>query len=148
MNPHNGYDVADLSVGQSAEISKTITEADIVLFSGVSTDANVLHIDEEYARTTPFGGRIAHGMLVGSLISAVLGNRLPGAGWIYLNQTLAFKAPVRPGDTVKAKITVREIIPAKGRIVLDAICTVAGKTVIAGESVMMHGDYVKRKSPA
>jgi 3-hydroxybutyryl-CoA dehydratase len=148
MNPHNGYDVADLSVGQSAEISKTITEADIVLFSGVSTDANVLHIDEEYARTTPFGGRIAHGMLVGSLISAVLGNRLPGAGWIYLNQTLTFKAPVRPGDTVKAKITVKEIIPAKGRIVLDAVCTVAGKTVIVGESVMMHGDYIKRKSPA
>lgn len=148
MNPQNGYDIGDLSIGQSAELSKTITEADIILFSGVSTDANALHIDEEYARGTLFGGRVAHGMLVGSLISGVLGNRLPGAGWIYLNQTLAFQAPVRPGDTVKAKITIKEIISGKGRIVLDTVCTVAGKTVIAGEAVMVHGDYVKRKIPA
>lgn len=143
MNPYNGYDLDELVIGQRATLSKTITEADIVLFSGVSTDANVLHLDADYARDTPFGGRIAHGMLVASLISAVIGNRMPGAGWIYLGQTLNFKAPVYPGDTVIAAVEIKEIIAAKGRIVLDTRCTVADRVVIAGEAVLMHGAYVK-----
>lgn len=143
MNRYHGHALGDLVVGQRDALSKTITEADIVLFSGVSTDANVLHLDADYARGTPFGGRIAHGMLVASLISAVLGNRLPGAGWIYLGQTLNFKAPVRPGDTVTATVEISEIVAAKGRIVLDTRCTVADRVVIDGEAVMMHGAYVK-----
>jgi 3-hydroxybutyryl-CoA dehydratase len=90
MNPQNGYDIEDISVGMSAEIAKTITDADIVLFGGISLDSNAVHMDEEFGKTTMFGGRIAHGMLSASLISAVLGNRLPGAGVIYMSQSLRF----------------------------------------------------------
>ena len=77
MNPQNGYDIEDISVGMSAEIAKTITDADIVLFGGISLDSNAVHMDEEFGKTTMFGGRIAHGMLSASLISAVVGNRVP-----------------------------------------------------------------------
>jgi 3-hydroxybutyryl-CoA dehydratase len=121
----------------SASMAKTVTEADIILFSGVSTDVNPAHIDEEYAKTTMFGGRIAHGMLSASFISAVLGNQMPGNGCIYVSQSLKFKAPVRPGDTVKATVTVKEVNVAKNRVILDTVCTVAGKTVIEGECMMM-----------
>ncbi|MDR0672697.1 MAG: MaoC family dehydratase [Zoogloeaceae bacterium] len=137
MNAQNGYNIEDLVVGQSASVSKTITDADIVLFSGVSTDTNAVHLNEEFAKTTPFGGRIAHGILSAGLISAVLGNRLPGPGTIYLGQTLKFKAPVRPGDTVTATATVKEIIVEKKRAVLETVCTVGGKPVIEGEATMM-----------
>ncbi|MDR3158682.1 MAG: MaoC family dehydratase [Zoogloeaceae bacterium] len=137
MNAQNGYNIEDLAVGQSASVSKTITDADIVLFSGVSTDTNAVHLNEEFAKTTMFGGRIAHGMLSAGLISAVLGNRLPGPGTIYLGQTLKFKAPVRPGDTVTATATVKEIIVEKKRAVLETVCTVNGKPVIEGEATML-----------
>jgi len=145
MNPQHGYDLEDLSPGMSAELAKTITDADIVLFAGVTTDTNAIHLDEEYAKTTPFGGRIAHGMLSAGLISAVLGSRLPGPGCIYLSQTLKFKAPVRAGDTVHAKATVKEILPEKGRVLLDTICTVNGKAVIEGEALMMPTSRAKRE---
>jgi len=131
------YHIDQLHPGMSASMAKTVTEADIILFSGVSTDVNPAHIDEEYAKTTMFGGRIAHGMLSASFISAVLGNQLPGNGCIYVSQTLKFKAPVRPGDTVKATVTVKEVNVAKNRVILDTVCTVAGKTVIEGECMMM-----------
>jgi 3-hydroxybutyryl-CoA dehydratase len=131
------YHIDQLHPGMSASMAKTVTEADIILFSGVSTDVNPAHIDEEYAKTTMFGGRIAHGMLSASFISAVLGNQLPGNGCIYVSQSLKFKAPVRPGDTVKATVTVKEVNVAKNRVILDTVCTVAGKTVIEGECMMM-----------
>lgn len=131
------YHIDQLQPGMSASMAKTVTEADIILFAGVSTDVNPAHIDEEYAKTTMFGGRIAHGMLSASFISAVLGNQMPGNGCIYLSQTLKFKAPVRPGDTVRATVTVKEVNVAKNRVTLDTVCTVAGKTVIEGECVMM-----------
>jgi 3-hydroxybutyryl-CoA dehydratase len=131
------YHIDQLHPGMSASMAKTVTEADIILFSGVSTDVNPAHIDEEYAKTTMFGGRIAHGMLSASFISAVLGNQMPGNGCIYVSQSLKFKAPVRPGDTVKATVTVKEVNVAKNRVILDTICTVAGKTVIEGECMMM-----------
>ncbi len=131
------YHIDQLQPGMSASTSKTVTEADIILFAGISTDVNPAHLDEEYAKTTMFGGRIAHGMLSAGFISAVLANKLPGAGTIYLSQTLKFKAPVRPGDTVTATVTVREVNVAKNRVVLDTVCTVAGKTVIEGECQMM-----------
>lgn len=145
MNPQNGYDIEDLSPGMSAKLAKTITDADIVLFAGVTTDTNAIHLDEEYAKTTPFGGRIAHGMLSAGLISAVLGSRLPGPGTIYISQTLKFRAPVRPGDTLHAIVTVKEILAEKGRVLLDTVCTVNGKTVLEGEALMMPTSRAKRE---
>jgi 3-hydroxybutyryl-CoA dehydratase len=144
MNPQNGYDIEDIAVGMSANLGKTITEADILLFSAVSTDTNAVHLDEEYGKTTMFGGRIAHGMLSASLLSAVLGTRLPGPGVIYLGQSLRFKAPVRIGDTVQARVTVKEVIAEKCRVVLDTVCTVAGKVVIEGEATVMATSRAKR----
>ncbi|NJD36070.1 MAG: MaoC family dehydratase [Betaproteobacteria bacterium] len=146
MNPRNGYDVEDLAIGMSAETTKTITDADIVLFAGVSTDFNAVHMDEEYARTTPFGGRIAHGMLSASLLSAVLGNQLPGPGVVYLGQSLRFRAPVRPGDTVHARVTVKEVIAEKCRVVLDTVCTVSDKVVIDGEATVLATSRAKREA--
>jgi len=131
------YHIQDLKPGMSASIAKTVTEADIVLFAGISTDVNPAHLDEEYSKTTMFGGRIAHGMLSAGFISAVLANHLPGPGTIYLSQTLKFKAPVRPGDTVKATVTVKEVFVEKNRVTLETVCTVAGKVVIEGEALMM-----------
>ena len=131
------YHIDQLQPGMSACTSKTVTEADIILFAGISTDVNPAHIDEEHAKATMCGGRIAHGMLSAGFISAVLANKLPGPGTIYLSQTLKFKAPVRPGDTVTATVTVREVNVPKNRVVLDTVCTVAGKVVIEGECQMM-----------
>lgn len=136
MNSLGGYNIEDLQVGMSASIGKTVTEADIVMFAGVSTDTNPLHLNDEWAKTTQFGGRIAHGMLSASFISAVLGNKLPGPGTVYLAQTLKFKAPVHIGDTVTATVTVRELTVDRRRCVLDTVCTVNGKPVIEGESNM------------
>jgi 3-hydroxybutyryl-CoA dehydratase len=136
MNKVGGYNIEDLQPGMSASVSKTVTEADIIMFAGVSTDINPAHLDEDYAKGTQFGGRIAHGMLSASFISAVLANKLPGAGTIYLGQTLKFKAPVRIGDTVTATVTVKEVVVAKKRCILEAVCAVNGKTVIEGESTM------------
>ena len=144
MNDHNGYDIEDLQVGMTASYGKTITEADIVLFAGVSGDINAMHLNEEYAKTTPFGGRIAHGFLTGSLISAVIGNRLPGPGTIYLAQNMRFKAPVRAGDTVEATVTVQSVDVAKARVVLQTVCSVAGKVVIDGEATVMTSSKARR----
>lgn len=146
MNPQNGFDVEDITVGMSAEIAKTITDADIVLFSGVSMDSNAVHMDEEFGRSTPFGGRIAHGMLSASLLSSVLGNRLPGPGTVYMSQSLRFRAPVRPGDTVHARVTVKEVIAEKCRVVLDTVCTVGDKVVIDGEAMVMATSRAKREA--
>ena len=131
------YHIDELHPGMSASTSKTVTEADIILFAGISTDVNPAHLDEEYSKTTMFGGRIAHGMLSAGFISATLANKLPGPGTIYLSQTLKFKAPVRPGDTVTATVTIKEVIPEKRRVLLDTVCTVDGKVVIEGEATAM-----------
>ena len=148
MNDLNGYDIEDLHVGMSATFSKTITEADIVLFAGVSGDSNAIHINEEYAATTAFKGRIAHGMLSASVISAAVANRLPGPGAIYLNQQLNFLAPVRPGDTVHATVTVREVVADRGRVVLDTTCSVKGNKVIDGEALVKVDSSVRRAAKA
>jgi len=144
MNPLNGYDIEDLQLGMSATFSKTITEADIVLFAGVSGDNNAIHTNEEFARTTQFGGRIAHGFLTASVISAVVANRLPGPGTIYLGQQMRFKAPVKPGDTVHATVTVKSIDLAKARAELETICRVGGKIVIEGEALVMTSSAARR----
>ena len=135
--------IDELQPGMSATIGKTITDADIVMFAGVSTDINAVHLDEEFGKSTAFGGRIAHGMLSASFISAALGAHLPGPGTIYLGQTLKFKAPVRPGDTVKTTVTVKEVVAEKKRVVLETVCTVKGKPVIEGEATMMATSRAK-----
>lgn len=129
--------VEDLAPGMTASISKTITEADIILYSGVSTDVNPLHLDEDYASETIFKGRVAHGMLSASLISAVLANKLPGPGTIYMGQNMRFRAPVRPEDTVTARVTIKEVQLDKKRVILDTTCTVRGNVVIEGEATVM-----------
>lgn len=144
MNDLNGYDIEDLAVGMSATFSKTITEADIVLFAGVSGDTNAIHVNEEYAATTPFKGRIAHGFLSASVISAAVANRLPGPGAIYMDQRLKFLAPVRPGDTVHATVRVRELTPERGRVVLETTCSVRGAVVIDGEALVKVGSSARR----
>jgi 3-hydroxybutyryl-CoA dehydratase len=133
----DGLHFEDLKLGQTASFAKTITEADILLFAGVSGDTNPVHIDAEAAARTPFKERIAHGMLSASLISTVLGTRLPGPGTIYLSQTLKFRAPVRIGTTVTATAEVTALDAEKKRATLKTLCTVEGKPVIEGEAVVM-----------
>jgi 3-hydroxybutyryl-CoA dehydratase len=127
----------DLSVGQTASFAKTITEADVLLFSAVSGDTNPVHINAEYAATTPFKERVAHGMLSASLISTVLGTKLPGPGCVYIDQSLRFRAPVRIGSTVTAEVTVKSLDARRKWVTLDTVCTVGGKKVISGEAVMI-----------
>ncbi len=132
-----GLFLEDLSVGQSAQLVRAVTEADIVAFAAVTGDTNPVHLDADYAATTSFGERIAHGMLSAGHISAVLGTVLPGPGAVYLSQTLAFKRPVKIGAEVTAKVTVTAIDEAKGRVTLATVCQVNGKTVVDGEAVVL-----------
>jgi 3-hydroxybutyryl-CoA dehydratase len=148
MNDQNGYDIEDIQVGMTATFAKTITEADIVFFAGVSGDINAVHLNEEYAATTPFKGRIAHGMLSASLISAVLANRMPGPGTIYLDQRLKFLAPVRAGETVHAKVRVLEIDVNRCRVVLETTCSVKGAVVIEGEAQVKIDSAARRAARA
>ncbi|MBN8195879.1 MULTISPECIES: MaoC family dehydratase [Thalassospira] len=137
LNGLEGLYLEDLEVGLAASYAKTVTETDIVMFAGLSGDTNPVHLNDEYARTTMFEGRIAHGMLSAGFISTVLGTRLPGPGTIYLSQNLQFKAPVRIGDTVTAKVIVREIIAGKKRAILETNCYVGDRCVISGEATVM-----------
>ncbi|QBC42339.1 MaoC family dehydratase [Iodobacter fluviatilis] len=130
------YCMEDLALGLSAEYRKTITETDVVLFAGISGDNNPMHIDEEYAVKTRFEGRIAHGMLSASLISTVIGTRLPGAGAIYMGQNLKFLKPVKIGDTVTALVTVLELFQEKQRVRLMTECWVRGEKVIDGDALV------------
>lgn len=148
MNELNGYDIEDLAVGMSASFAKTITEADIILFAGASGDNNAVHINDEFAKSTAFGGRIAHGMLTASVISAAVANRLPGPGAVYISQQLYFRAPVRPGDTVHAQVTVREVIRERSRVVLETVCKVGDAVVIDGEAVVKPTSQAKRAATA
>lgn len=133
----HGYYLEDLSVGMSASYAKTVTEADVILFAGITGDDNPVHINEEFAAETMFKGRIVHGMFGAGLISCVAGTRMPGPGAIYLDQTLKFKAPVRIGDTVTAIVTVKEIVAEKRKVICDTVCTVKGKPVIEGTATYM-----------
>lgn len=146
MSDLHGYYIEDLSVGQSASYAKTVTEADVILFAGITGDDNPVHINQEFAETTMFKGRIVHGIFCGGLISTVAGTRLPGPGAIYIEQSLKFKAPVRIGDTVHAKVTVKEVIAEKSRVVLDTVCTVGDKVVIDGEAMVMATSRARRES--
>ncbi|QEQ98147.1 MaoC family dehydratase [Neptunomonas concharum] len=137
MQELHGFYLEDLEVGQSASYAKTITEADVILFAGISGDDNPVHINAEYAAETMFKERIVHGMFSAALISAVLGTRLPGPGAIYIDQQIKFKAPVHIGDTVTATARVLEINHERRRVTLETICTVKGKVVAEGVATNM-----------
>ena len=132
-----GYCIEELSVGMTAVFAKTVTEADIVLFAGISGDINPVHLNHEFETETMFEGRIAHGMLTASFISTVIGTKLPGPGAIYLKQSLNFKAPVRAGDTVRARVTITEVNAEKRRIVMDTVATIGDQIVLDGEATIM-----------
>ena len=133
----HGLFFEDLSVGRAAAFAKTITEADIVSFAGTSGDFNPVHMNEEFASQTMFKGRIAHGMLSASLISTVFGMKMPGPGCVYVSQSLRFKAPVRIGDTVTARVEVTALVPEKRFGNFKTTCTVKDKVVLDGEATLM-----------
>lgn len=144
----SGYFVEDLKSGMSAMFGKTITDADILMFAGVSGDTNPVHLNEEFASGTPFKGRIAHGLLTASLISTVLGTKLPGPGCIYVSQTVKFLAPVRAGDTVRAVVTVTNVDLERRRVTFDTVCKVNGTDVVAGEAILMVPRRPQVEAPA
>lgn len=126
----------ELSLGDFDEYRKTVTETDVVLFAGLTGDNNPMHIDEEFASQTRFGGRIIHGMLTASFLSSVIGMKMPGPGCIYMGQNLKFLKPVHIGDTVTARATVIEIYPEKQRIKLLTECLVRGDVVLTGDALV------------
>jgi acyl dehydratase len=133
-----------MKLGDSAEITKTIEQADVDAFADLTGDHNPVHVDEEFAKTTRFGRRIAHGMLTASLISSVLANKLPGEGSVYLGQTLKFVAPVFPGDEITARVTVKEIREDRPIVKLETVClNQRNEVVIRGEATVLATD--KRK---
>jgi 3-hydroxybutyryl-CoA dehydratase len=137
MEELRGKYLEEIDEGMTAVFSKTVTEADIVLFAGITGDTNPVHLDEEFARPTMFKGRIAHGMLTAGFVSTVFGTKLPGPGCIYMSQTLKFKAPVRIGDTVKARVTVSTIDREKGRVTFATTCHVGEQIVLDGEAQLL-----------
>ncbi len=124
----------DLSLGQTERLAKTVSSSDVVGFAEVTGDRNPIHLSEHFAAKTPFGTRIAHGLYTASLISAVLGTRLPGPGAIYISQTLNFRAPVKIGDTVDVSVSVAELMPEKFRARLACLCAVGDDIVLDGEA--------------
>lgn len=133
--PDGGIPFEQLEVGMTAESARTVTETHLVLFAGLTGDFNPLHVDEAAAERSRFGGRVAHGMLTAGFVSAVLGTELPGPGCVYVGQTLRFTAPVRPGETVTARVEVTEIRPERRRVRLRTTCVRAdGEEVLDGEA--------------
>src|SRR5437763_16654743 len=126
----------DLSVGMTETLEKTVSSNDVVGFAELTGDRNPIHLSEHFAAKTSFGRRIAHGLYTASLISAVLGTRLPGPGAVYVSQTLNFRAPVRIGDTVDVTVTVAELIPDRQRARLTCTCLVADEVVLDGEALV------------
>ena len=136
-SPRGTICIEDIEMGMTRYIRKIITDKNIELFAEISTDHNPVHLDDEYARDTIFEGRIAHGMLTAGLISAVIGEQLPGHGTIYMSQNLKFLAPVRPGDLVHAEVKVVDMLIDKRRVKLDCRCEVNGKNVLVGEAMVL-----------
>lgn len=129
--------IEDLEIGMVRSLRKTVTDRDIELFAEVSTDRNPVHLDDSYAQDTIFQGRIAHGMLTAGLISAVIGEQLPGHGTVYVGQSLKFMAPVRPGDTVEAVVKVTAIDHSRRRVTLETHCAVGNTVVLKGEALVL-----------
>jgi 3-hydroxybutyryl-CoA dehydratase len=137
----------DLSVGMTETLAKTIASSDVVGFAQLTGDRNPIHLSEHFAAKTTFGGRIAHGLYTASLISAVLGTRLPGPGAIYISQTLNFRAPVRIGDRVDVTVTVAELVPERQRARLTCVCKVENDIVLDGEALAKVPSTAKSKRP-
>ena len=133
----HGLYFEDIEEGMKDAYAKTITNADIITFAGISGDTNPVHLNHEFASETMFEGQIAHGMLTASFISTVIGTKLPGPGSIYVSQNLRFKAPVKVGDTVTATCTVRKKIPEKHMIEMETVCSVGGKPVLDGDATIL-----------
>ena len=133
-----GYTFEEIQLGMNASVENTVSDSDIRSFADVSGDYNPVHLDAEFARETPFGDRISHGMLTASYISAVFGMHLPGPGAIYVTQTLNFKRPVWIGDVIRTRVTVAEMFPAKRRVRFECVCRNGeDKVVLEGEARMM-----------
>ena len=130
----HGYYFEDLQLGMTAVHGKTLTDADVLMFTGVSGDTNPLHQNREFARHTQFGEPIVHGLLTASLISTLIGTRLPGPGCIYMDQSLKFTVPVRVGDTVIAKVEIIGLDNDRPYVVLDTKCLVDGEVVLKGQA--------------
>jgi len=139
----------DLSVGMTERLAKTVASSDVVGFAQLTGDRNPIHLSEHFAAKTSFRTRIAHGLYTASLISAVLGTRLPGPGAVYISQTLNFRAPVKIGDTVVVTVTVVELMPEKSRARLSCLCEVDGEPVLDGEALVKvpSGQPAKGKRP-
>ena len=133
----HGLYFEDIEEGMKDAYAKTITNADIITFAGISGDINPVHLNHEFASETMFEGQIAHGMLTATFISTVIGTKLPGPGSIYVSQNLRFKAPVKVGDTVTATCTVRKKIPEKHMIEMETVCSVGGKPVLDGDATIL-----------
>ena len=129
--------IEDIEMGMTRSLTRAVSDRDIALFAEATSDRNPVHLDEAYAQDTIFGGRIAHGMLTAGLISAVIGEQLPGHGSVYLGQSLRFLAPVRPGDIVRASVTVTAIDPGRRRVTLDCTAAVGDRVVLKGEALVM-----------
>jgi 3-hydroxybutyryl-CoA dehydratase len=133
----HGYFLEDLSIGMSASYTRIVSDADIQQFAEVSGDTNPVHLDDDFAASTRFKQRIAHGLLSGSYISTVVGTKLPGPGCLYVSQSLKFRAPVFIGDEVTATVTITDINLRRGYVTLDTVCTVGETDVIRGEAIML-----------
>ncbi len=127
----------EITVGMSGELSKTVTEADVIAFADVTGDKNPIHLDADYAATSIFGQRVCHGMLAAGFISAVFGSHFPGPGWVYINQSLQFKAPVFLNDTATAVVTATKLIPKKQMIDFDTVVSVGDKVIVNGTATLM-----------
>lgn len=135
--PRGTICIEDIEIGMVRSLSKVVTDRDIELFAEVSTDRNPVHLDDDYAHDTIFEGRIAHGMITAGLVSAVIGEQLPGHGTVYLGQSLKFLAPVRPGDRVTAEVEVLEVDHGRRRVKMDTRCLVGGRKVLTGEATVL-----------
>lgn len=132
----HGYYIEDLEKGMSVSVSKTFTERDVAMYASLSTDDNPMHMNEEFAAHTRAGGRVMHGMITASLISAIVGTRLPGPGCLWMSQELRFLAPVRIGEPVVAGARLDDIDRARQRVRLTTVCTVRDKTVLDGSALV------------
>ena len=135
--PRGTICIEDIEIGMVRSLRKVVTDRDIALFAEISTDENPIHLDENYAQNTIFGGRVAHDMLTAGLISAVIGEQLPGHGTVYLGQNLKFLAPVRPGDMVLAEVEVTDIDHSRRRVTMNTRCIVEDKVVVTGDATVL-----------
>ncbi|MBO6730149.1 MAG: MaoC family dehydratase [Maricaulis sp.] len=145
MSEQTAIELEDMEIGHCAEAVRVVTEEDLELFAKVSGDYNPVHMDEEFARKTPFRGRIAHGALIASFISGVLGNQLPGPGAIFLGLNMRFALPTRIGDEVTTRVTVKSVDLKSRKAVMDCVCMAEGKELMRAEAEVMVRKRRKKK---